>query len=124
MCRYHATPKVAREAQKQTTFDRRIERSLRLGKIEIEARIDLHGMTQEKAYAALENFMATQAKRGHRHLLIITGKGKNKEGTLRSNLPHWLQSLPETPQILTLRPAAPKHGGEGAFYVMLKKKHK
>ena len=104
------------------TLDRRVEKDLRAGDIEIEARIDLHGMTQPVAFNALARFMATQVKASRRNLLIITGKGKGSEGVLRTNLPHWLQTLPEAAHILTIRPSAPKHGGDGAFYVLMRKK--
>ncbi len=108
----------------QTKLERSKERDLRQGEIALEARIDLHGMTQAVAFQALAHFMAGAVKTGKRNLLIITGKGTGKTGVLRTNLPHWLQTLPEASQILTLRPAAPKHGGAGAFYVLLKKPKK
>jgi len=92
--------------------------------IKIDARIDLHGMTQAEAHGALAHFMASTAKAGCRNLLIITGKGRGGEGVLRTNLPRWLESLPEAGSVLALRPAAPKHGGDGAFYLLLKKKAK
>jgi DNA-nicking Smr family endonuclease len=104
-----------------TTLERRVEKNLRQGEIELQARIDLHGMTQAEAHAALARFMAAAVKAGKRNLLIITGKGRGNAGVLKTNLPHWLQTLPEAPQILALRPAAPKHGGDGAFYVVLRK---
>jgi len=107
-------------------FERSREKALRDGEVRIEARIDLHGMTQEEAFAALEAFLQRQIKRGSRLLLVITGKGgarrePDKKGVLRANLPGWLESLAGQ-HILALRPAAPKHGGAGAFYVVLKKK--
>lgn len=104
------------------SLERRTEKNLRAGDIELDARIDLHGMTQAEAFEALARFMAAQAKLGRRRLLIITGKGRGKEGVLRTNLPGWLQSLPEAAQILALRPSAPKHGGDGAYYVLMKKR--
>lgn len=103
-------------------LDRDAERDVRQGNIDIDARIDLHGMTQAEAFDALTHFMAAQVKMGRRNLLIITGKGKDMQGVLRTNLPHWLETLPEARHIRALRPAAPQHGGHGAFYVLLKKK--
>jgi len=103
-------------------LDRRVEKNIRQGDIALEARIDLHGMTQSEAYDALARFMAKQVKAGRRNLLVITGKGRGNAGVLKTNLPMWLQSLPEASAILTLRPAAPKHGGDGAFYVVLRKR--
>jgi DNA-nicking Smr family endonuclease len=103
------------------TFDRKIERQLRDGSFVIEARLDLHGMTQAQAHRTLAHFVTAQHRLGHRRLLVITGKGRDRQGVLRTHLQSWLESLPEARHILTLRNAAPRHGGEGAFYVLLKK---
>ena len=104
-----------------TQIGKKAERDIRSGEIEIDARIDLHGMTQTKAHAALAAFIAKQVRIGNRNLLIITGKGKMGNGVLRSNLSLWLEALPEAGMISKLRPASVKHGGGGAFYVLLKK---
>jgi DNA-nicking Smr family endonuclease len=103
-------------------FDRATERRLREGTLTLDARIDLHGMTQAEAHAALARFIAAQAKAGHCNLLIITGKGKGNQGVLRTNLAGWLEDLPEAKHINTLRTAAPRHGGAGAFYVIMKRR--
>lgn len=103
-------------------LEREREKALRSGDIDIEGRIDLHGMTQAKAFAALSRFMNNAAKTEKRHLLIVTGKGNKGEGVLRSRLAEWLAQLPEAPSILALRPAADRHGGSGAFYVIMRKK--
>ena len=116
--RQQQSPKIDAEVM---LLGRRAEKELRQGEIEIEARIDLHGMTQAKAYAALARFMAVQVKNRRRKLLVITGKGREGQGVLRQNLRDWLRSLPEAPSLLALRPAAPKHGGDGAFYVVLRR---
>ncbi|MFA4995079.1 MAG: Smr/MutS family protein [Bdellovibrionales bacterium] len=103
-------------------LERNREKLLRQGDIEIDAKLDLHGMTQVEAFEALADFMRKKTKAGKRNLLIITGKGIAGEGVLRRNLNAWLGQLIEASSILALRPAAPKHGGEGAFYIVLRKK--
>jgi DNA-nicking Smr family endonuclease len=103
------------------TFDRRIEKNLRQGDIEIDARLDLHGMRQEEAHRALGDFIGQQVKAHCRCLLIITGKGRDGAGVLRSNLAGWLAASSHATRILALRPAAIRHGGAGAFYVLLKR---
>jgi len=111
-------------------FDRRMERKLRAGEIRLDARLDLHGMTQKEAYAAVGAFIATQAKTGARILLVITGKGRGSQdeagrrgdGVLKSSLRDWLANMPDAARILAVRPAAIKHGGAGAFYVILGRK--
>ncbi|HEU0117585.1 MAG TPA: Smr/MutS family protein [Alphaproteobacteria bacterium] len=105
----------------QELLDRQTERHLKQGSFMIDARLDLHGMTQQEAYNALGRFLDAQIKTGNRNLLIITGKGKDGTGALRSNLSNWLEALPSAPHILGLRPAAPKHGGNGAFYLILRR---
>ena len=103
------------------TLDHRTEKNLRQGEIALQARIDLHGMTQVEAHETLARFLASAVKAGKRNLLIITGKGRGNAGVLKTNLPHWLHALPEAAHVLAIRPAALKHGGDGAFYVLLKK---
>ncbi|MFY9287866.1 MAG: Smr/MutS family protein [Alphaproteobacteria bacterium] len=102
-------------------LDRRTERQMKQGVFAIEARLDLHGKTQDEAYAALQRFITAQVKTGHRNLLIITGKGRDAKGALRTNLVNWLETFDTAKHILGLRPAAQKHGGDGAFYVILRK---
>jgi DNA-nicking Smr family endonuclease len=102
-------------------LDKKIERQLRQGAVEIEARLDLHGMTQDRAYAALEKFLAAQVKAARRNLLVITGKGRAGRSVLRDNLMGWLETVSAASQILSVRTASLKHGGSGAFYVILRK---
>ena len=100
-------------------------RKLRRGQIPIDARIDLHGMTQEKAHAALARFVALAAKRGDRCLLVITGKGKGlgeDRGILRRRLPDWLALPPLRGLVLRHQEAAPQDGGAGACYLYLQRK--
>ena len=104
-------------------LERKREKAIRQGEISIDAKIDLHGMTQLQAHDALTGFMARAAKNGKRHLLIITGKGKGGTGVLRTKLRDWLATLPQAASILAIRPASVKHGGDGAFYVVLRKKN-
>lgn len=112
-------------------IDRRTEDRLRRGKIEIEARIDLHGYTQERAYDALGRFIDGAIRRGLRCVLVITGKGRSShdndewtfnDGVLRARLPEWLSSPPYGEHVLRCVLAQPRDGGEGAYYVYLRKK--
>ena len=112
-------------------LDRRTEEKLRKGKMSIEARIDLHGMTREIAHEALEKFIIKSWKDGLRHVLVITGKGKSKstsdewlsvgKGILKENVPYWLDGIILKPYILKYMYAQPKDGGTGALYVYLKR---
>lgn len=119
-----------------TDLDRRTEEKLVSGNMPIEARIDLHGMTQAQAQRALTFFMEESVARGRRTVLVITGKGRGgaaaldtapedwfspKPGALRQNMPRWLEAPGIKPHILKVVEAQPKHGGAGAFYVYLRR---
>ena len=85
--------------------------------------LDLHGMTQAAAHAALSEFLATQYHHGTRQTLIITGKGLDGEGLLKRNLPHWCESPELNKFIDGISIAPPRLGGSGAFVVMLRRKN-
>ena len=112
-------------------LDKRTLEKLRKGKMKIEARLDLHGMTREIAHDALEKFIIQCAQNNLRHVLIITGKGKSKsfsedwltpgQGVLKNNVPYWLEGSVLRPYILKYCLAQPKDGGSGALYVYLKR---
>jgi DNA-nicking Smr family endonuclease len=110
-------------------LDRATAERLRRGTFAIDARLDLHGLTQDAAHAALERFLAGSAARGRRCVLVITGKGLGDSarpgsgrGVLRQAVPHWLNQAPNRARILAVMPAQPKHGGAGALYILLKRK--
>jgi DNA-nicking Smr family endonuclease len=91
--------------------------------MDIDRRLDLHGMTQDAAHAALDRAIASAWRDGLRMLLVITGKGSAKDGggVLRRNLPRWLSVGANAPRVLRIEPARPQHGGNGAFYVLLRR---
>jgi DNA-nicking Smr family endonuclease len=94
------------------------------GKIEVDGRIDLHGMDQRAAFVTLLGFVETSSRAGRRALLVITGKGPVSQGggVLRRNVPGWLMASPLASRILAIEPAHLRHGGEGAFYVLLRRR--
>lgn len=103
-------------------LDLRVERNLSLGDVVIEARLDLHGQTEADAHEALLAFVEAQQKRGKRLVLVITGKGHDeKPSALRANVPRWCDVPPLAEKILAVRFAAPHHGGDGAYYILLRK---
>lgn len=118
-----------------SSFDRKAARRLRQGQVEIEARIDLHGMRQHEAHIALRRFLHTSFARGLRWVLIITGKGGPRRprddeddvgygtperGILRRNVPMWLAEPELRAIVVSYTTAAISHGGEGAIYVQLR----
>lgn len=104
-------------------LDRANADRLRQGEKPIEARLDLHGLTQDAAHAALARFIGSCWERGLRCVLVITGKGnRDGSGVLRAQVPRWLNEAAFRPRILAFTHAKPKDGGEGALYVLLKRR--
>ncbi|MEM6636840.1 MAG: Smr/MutS family protein [Pseudomonadota bacterium] len=115
----------ARHVMDKKTYGRMVK-----GKLRPEARIDLHGMTTGSALPALSGFIMRSHAAGLRLVLVITGKGKRVEshgpipsrpGVLRHQVPEWLTRQPLAAVILEVRAAHRSHGGEGAYYVYLKR---
>lgn len=102
--------------------DRRTAERLHRGQMEIDGRIDLHGMTQFEAHDALAAFMDKAEGRGWRCVLVITGKGTRGGGVLRAAVPRWLNLSPHRARILSFGAARPKDGGDGALYVLLRRR--
>ncbi len=104
--------------------DRRSAQRLTRGQLPVEAALDLHGHTQDRAHAALERFLSEAQARGLRCVLVITGKGTTKEagGVLRAKVPRWLNEPANRARVLAFDYAQPKDGGLGALYVLIKRK--
>jgi len=102
-------------------FDRATETKLRKGRLALEGRLDLHGMTQTEAFDALRRFIRAAVAAEKRTVLVITGKGNRSEGILKRMLPLWLEDPEFAPYLIALTPAQPKDGGSGAFYLRLRK---
>lgn len=113
------------------TVDPATRRKVSRGRIDIDSRIDLHGMTQNEARSALHHFIHARFSRGDRTLLVITGKGvktdndyiaaMTERGVLRTMLPVWLNEPSLAPMVSGWSVAARGHGGEGAWYVRLRR---
>lgn len=116
-----AKPAAAPRAQPGTGIDRATLARLKRGDIPISGRLDLHGMTQVDAHAALDGFIGRAADGGRRLLLVITGKGSDGDGILRRMLPRWINSGPHAARVLRIEPAHARHGGGGAWYVYLRR---
>ena len=88
----------------------------------IGARLDLHGLDQDRARAALESFRRRAWDDGYRAVLVITGKGMQGDGLLRRRAPEWLAAPYLAEIVAGVAEAHRRHGGEGALYVALKRK--
>lgn len=96
------------------------------GQQAIDAKLDLHGMKAGDAKASLVAFLEKAVRKQMRMVLVVTGKGQaeagvRKTGILRHELPKWLALTPCREQVLAFGYAAPQHGGEGAFYLLLRR---
>ena len=109
-------------------FDREVGRALAKGKRAPEASLDLHGMTLGAAEKAVSRFLAEAAGQNLRLVLIVTGKGTRLEGgrvfggRIRAEFPGWLERADNRAVVAGVRAAHPRHGGSGAFYVLLRRR--
>ncbi len=104
-------------------LDRKGAARLKRGEMAIAGRLDLHGLTQDEAHRALVRFVERAHEAGSRTVLVITGKGGGAgEGVLRRAVPRWLGEARCRKLVLAVAPARPRHGGEGALYVLLRRK--
>ncbi len=115
-------------------FDRRQAKRIAGGRIEIEARIDLHGMRASEAHGALRGFILRCYAQGKRSVLVITGKGgagdvrdqpfqldgQRERGVLKRHVPLWLTEPEMRAVVVSFTTAHARHGGEGALYVQLR----
>jgi DNA-nicking Smr family endonuclease len=138
--RNKATGRIQRIRQDASTrtpaepgkLDKHMVRRIKRGAQSIEARLDLHGMTQKEAHADLRRFIRDTAARGCRCVLVITGKGSRSgtedefrdspPGVLRRVVPQWLAAPDLSPLVAGIETALPQHGGAGALYVQLRRR--
>jgi len=113
-------------------LDRSSAIKLAKGKFTIQRKLDLHGMTQRQAHAALIDFIQTSFNDRKRNLLVITGKGRSKgedevaryekrEGILKNIVPKWLDESPLRGLVLAFTTSQRRDGGAGALYVLLRR---
>lgn len=122
-------PPPASRPHAKAPADRGRERRVRRGKLNIAARLDLHGLSQDRAEQALRIFLHDSAEQGARVVLVVTGKGmrvdgdgERRPGILRQRLPDWLAQAALRSLVSGYAVAHASHGGEGAFYVFLRTK--
>lgn len=117
-------------------FDRKRRKRIAAGQIEIEGRIDLHGLRESEAHMRLRGFLRKAQTQGKRTVLVITGKGRDADdpyapfdisadraprGILKRNVPRWLAEPDLAGIVVSYATAHVRHGGEGALYVHLRR---
>ena len=96
------------------------DKKTRRGRVQIEAQIDLHDMTQPQARTKLHQMIKTAKTSNKKCILVITGKGLRGEGVLRGSFVKWVNDSEVRDLIATYASAHKKHGGIGAWYIFLK----
>jgi DNA-nicking Smr family endonuclease len=127
-----APPPVATPTRPLTTngLDSTWDRKLTKGAIDPDVTIDLHGMTLAIAHDRLNGGIAQALAMGARVILLIAGKHRphsdhdqrgERRGAIRAKLLDWLAASPHAGRIAAVRAAQPRHGGDGAVYIVLRK---
>jgi DNA-nicking Smr family endonuclease len=124
-----------------TGLDRRTSQKLTRGLIAYEAKLDLHGANIEQARLQLLRFLSQTRARGIRLVLVVTGKGASpyarhtlhgdshyhvpeRQGRLRRFVSEWLHEAEFREHVSGFQPAHPRHGGGGAYYIRLRRRHR
>ena len=126
------TPPQQRKAAQPplAPFEKRYRSKVSRGRVEIEGVMDLHGLTQPEAHAALAGFLRSAQRDGAKLVLVVTGKGRQRfsdsapaqePGVLRRAVPLWLRAADLRTVVLGFEEASQPHGGMGALYVRLRR---
>jgi len=126
----NSSKKIIHEQEKQLRIltpiqdiDYRTHAKIRRGRLEVDAKLDLHGLRQDEAQRALTAFLRRAQTDGDKIVIVVTGKGQTREegGVLRRVVPLWLQAPQLRDLIISFGEAARHHGGEGALYVRIRR---
>jgi len=122
---YSPTPAIKKPSGLHHPLEKPVKRKLSRGHLQLEARIDLHGLIQGEAHGILLDFLMRAHDRGLRHVLVITGKGSSlgSDGALKRAVPLWFSKPEYRYLISSYEQAAQHHGGEGALYVRLSRRN-
>lgn len=118
-------PKAPQPAGPPTpaALDRVTRRKIAKGRVPIEGKVDLHGLTQREAHGLLLSFLSQARAAGRRHVLVVTGKGSSmgSDGILRRAVPQWFATAAFRGLVSGFEDASRGHGGSGALYVRLRR---
>ena len=116
-------PSSHKRADPPMTIDETTRRKLKRGRLDVDVKLDLHGLRQQDAHVALHDFLRRAQARGARLAIVVTGKGFGRAdgGVLRRLAPLWLQGPGLRDIVVGFGQASRRHGGEGALYVRLRR---
>ncbi|PTQ61077.1 DNA-nicking Smr family endonuclease [Sphingomonas aurantiaca] len=121
-------PRAAARPITANTLDGGWDKRLTRGAVIPDSSIDLHGHTLASAHTMLDVGLGRAIARGDRVLLLVTGKPPRPEserpharGAIRSAVTDWLAGSRHADSIAAVRGAHPRHGGQGALYIVLRR---
>ncbi len=120
-------PKAAPQAKTPgTTLDGSWDRRLSRGLVAPDRVVDLHGHNLATAWAMIDDRLDAAVSSGDRLVLLITGKPRSEggggRGAIRAAVGDWLAASRHAGDIAAVRGAAPRHGGAGALYIVLRRR--
>lgn len=120
----HQAENLRREPVQRPVIDRPTKKKLAKGRLAIESKVDLHGMTLAEAHGVLLAFLHNAYAQGRRHVLVVTGKGSSmgSDGVMRRQVPQWFATPAFRGLVSAHEDAARHHGGQGAMYVRLRRR--
>lgn len=121
-------PEARRKEPPIADIDHRTRTKLRRGQLEVDAKLDLHGLRQDEAQRALIEFLRRAQANGAKMAIVVTGKGQRgyglgggEGGVLRRMAPMWLEAPALRDVVVSYGEAAQLHGGQGALYVRIRR---
>ncbi|HEX7871967.1 MAG TPA: Smr/MutS family protein [Sphingobium sp.] len=120
-------PPPAPRREPVAQLDRGWEKRIRSGRLQPERSVDLHGHNLSGAHVTLDAALGDAVRDGVRVLLVVTGKPRpgriapEGRGAIRAEIGHWLDRSPYADRIASVRVAHPRHGGDGALYIILRR---
>jgi DNA-nicking Smr family endonuclease len=116
-------PPASKPPASPQDIDRRERLKIKRGRLDVDAKLDLHGLRQDEAQRALNGFLRRAQSDGAKIVIVVTGKGLTREegGVLRRAVPMWLQAPNLRDVVVGFGEAARHHGGEGALYVRIRR---
>ena len=110
-----------------TTLDGSWDKKLKTGAVEPDRILDLHGMTLDRAWSAIDSGLEQAIGAGDRVLLLITGHARPdgppvQRGRIRAAVHDWLAASRHAPRIAAVRAAHGRHGGGGSLYIILRRR--
>lgn len=124
-------PVVSTQRQTETlqsaTLDGTWDRRLKTGSVRPDRTLDLHGMTLDTAWSAIDQALERSIAAGDRVLLLITGHHRPgdapiRRGRIRAAVHDWLAASRHASMIAAVRGAHPRHGGGGSLYIVLRRR--